>query len=219
MSAMSTPSVVKTRLNALGFEPIILPGQRVRIQQKNEYAYYELPRFDVPELLPEVTVNLAVPFTTTLAVLADTGQQTGRTVRVEDWNVDALSLAQYRLIAKDPGVLFTTHQPAGAGRFTNANGLTRFHYGNTMTFFKYQLWSALPEIWLWEDQTPVTVTAINADPNRVKHYARISAFGFRYPLQFVKTRTNPAGQLVEVKPNGMEVPITAATTISVGARQ
>ena len=217
MSTQPGPTVVKTRLNALGFEPIVLPGQRIRIQQKNEYAYYELPRFATPDLLPPVDVNLAVPFTTTLAALADTGQQTGRTVRVEDWNTEAGVLAQYRFVVRDPGILVTISQPAGAGKFVNANGTTRFHYGNTMVFFKQQLWSMMPELWIWEDQTPVTITAINADPNRVKHHARVTAFGFAYPLQFIRTRTNPAGQVVEVKANGQEVPIMAATTISVGA--
>jgi hypothetical protein len=221
MSAVTSPTVVKTRLNALGFEPIILPGQKIRIQQKNSYAYYELPRFATPFLIPPVDINLAVPNTTTLAVLADTGQQTGRTVRIEDWNTEAGVLAQYRFLVRDPGVFVTVSQPAGAGRFVNANGVTRFHYGNTMAFFKQQLWSMIPEFFIWEDQTPPTITAINADPNRVKHFARVTAFGFGYPLEFIRTRTNRAGQIVEIKHdaqgNEIEVPIMAATTVSVGA--
>ena len=211
---------VITRLNRVAFEPILMPGQRVRIQQGNEFAYYELPRYTAPELLPQTVLDLADYNTgVTLSAMSDTGQQTGRTSRITDMDVDALSLGHYRFVAIDTSILFEIRQPGSVGRFTSKTGPLRFHYGNTMTHYQNQMWSMLPELFVFEDVSPPTVTAYNMDMNRVKKYARLAFFGFRYPLQFLQTKIDPStGQVLHIDPSGKAHAITAALTVSVGGR-
>lgn len=164
------------------FSPILKPGQNVRIEPVSQFGYYTLPRNSVPEWLPPLDINLATPFTTALSAMSDTGQTSPIQSKITALDVGTLTLAHYRLYAIDPAVRFELYQPATTARFANKAGAISFHVGTTSTNIETQQWGHLPEIFCYEDKTPITVKAYSMDLDETKYYARFAAFGFKYPL-------------------------------------
>lgn len=124
-------------------------------------------------------VNLASS-TSTLAAFTDTGNPTTITTRITDLDMPKANLAQYWLVAVDD-VTFQISQPAAVGRFLNRNGKISFGI-ETQSYYRQGMWGSLPQLYVYEDVTPLTVTAI---PKyfRASQYARFLAFGYRYILE------------------------------------
>ena len=182
-NALNPPSSgIVTRLNRLVFEPVIMPGQYVRIQQGKNAEIFQLSRLDVPEPLPPTLINLA-SFSSSLAALTDTGSpaQKGPT-KLTGLDMPNFTLAQYRFVGYDPGVLYELFQPASVAFMENKDGSIAFHYGTTMEFYLNGMWSMLPEAHVFQDSTTISCKITNMDMGGVKYYARIMAFGFKYPL-------------------------------------
>jgi hypothetical protein len=162
--------------------PILKPGNNIRIEPVSQFGYYTLPRSAVPEFLPEVEVNLATPFVTRLTAMSDTGQTSPISTKITTLDVGTLTLGHYRLYAKDPAVRFEIYQPATTARMANKAGPISFHKGTTDSLIKLGQWQLLPEIFVYEDRTPITIKAYNMDLDEVKDYARFGAVGYKYPL-------------------------------------
>ena len=205
---MSSP--LTSLLNKQELTPLIKPGMNVRIEPLSQFGYYELPRSAVPEFLMPVEVNLATPWTTSLAAASDTGQTSPISTKITALDVPTLNLAHYRLYALDPMVRFELYQPASTARFANKQGPISFHYGNTQYFLDLGMFSLLPEIFLYEDKTPPTIKAYNMDLDGSTFQARFAAVGFRYPLAL---KTMP----VDLQTKEPMEPI--AVTIKVNERQ
>lgn len=186
---MSSP--LTSLLNKQELTPLLKPGQNVRIEPLSQFGYYELPRSAVPEYLPPVEVNLATPWTTSLAAGVDTGQTSPISTKITALEVPTLNIAQYRLYALDPLVRFEVYQPATTARFANKAGPISFHFGNTQYFLELGMFSCLPEIFLYEDKTDPTIKAYNMDLDGATFQARFAAVGFRYPLAI---KTMPVDQ-------------------------
>lgn len=217
---VTTVSSTVTRLNRWPFEPILMSGNKVRVQKGQTYKYYEVPRFEAPKLMLPIEIDVCSPFPRTLVSMSDTGSQTSIPHECTELDVDSPGLAQFRLVALDKGVLFDVLQPQSASKFTNAAGPILFHYGTTMKFYKNKLWSMLPEIFSLNDEATPLVKAINMDMNRAKTHARFTAFGYYYPLKELKTRVDPDTQRIVYEDDaGVPRYVQAALTVEVGSKQ
>ena len=211
-------SGVLTRLNRVQIEPVLMPGQKVRVQLGQQYAIYEVPRYDAPELLPEVYINVA-SFTSPLAVRVDSGAQSVINHSAEEWDIIPPALAQYRLFVATPGVQFEVAQPNVVSKFVNKDGVIRIDYTSSATHYTNQNFGMLPEVWVFGDQTTIQLRAINMDLNRNKPVANIAAFGIRYPLQLIETREGANGEIFYTDQLGRKNLITTVMTVNVGATQ
>lgn len=171
-------------LNKETISPLLKPGQFVRIEPYNQYGYFQLPRNSTPEVLPPVRVNLATPFTTSLSAAVDTGQTSPISTKVTALDMQDLTLAQYKLIALDPGVRFEVYQPNTVARFANRSGPISFDSAGTQYFVENQMFGCLPELFLFADKTPPTIKAYSIDLDTTQYFARFVAFGYKYPLEF-----------------------------------
>lgn len=193
-------------VNKETFTPLLKPGQYVRIEPYNQYGYYQLPRNSTPEFLPPIWVNMATPFSTSLSAAVDTGQTSPISLKITALDVQDLTLAQYRLIAIDENVRFEVYQPNTVARFANRAGPISFDKASTGWFLSNQLYSALPELFLFSDKTPPTIKAYSMDLDNTTFYARFVAFGFKYPLEYkempidaaTKAPTEPIALTVKV---------------------
>lgn len=171
-------------LNKETISPLLKPGQFVRIEPYNQYGYFQLPRNSTPEFLPPVRVNLATPFTTSLSAAVDTGQTSPISTKITALDMQDLTLAQYKLVALDPGVRFEVYQPNTVARFANRSGPISFDAAGTQYFIENQMFGCLPELFLFADKTPPTIKAYSIDLDVTQYYARFMAFGYKYPLEF-----------------------------------
>ena len=215
---IATGSAVVTRLNRAVIEPVLMPGQKVRVQQGQQFSIYEVPRYDAPEILPEVYVNFA-SFASPLPVLADSGAQNVINDSVTDLDVVTPSLAQYRLIPLTPGVQFEVSQPAVVGKFVNKNGVIRIDSAAIETHIRTGNWGAIPEVWVFGDQTPLQCKAINMDMNETLPVATLAAYGYRYPLEYIETKVGGDGKIYYTTPAGQTIEITTVMTVNVGQTQ
>ena len=165
------------------FTPVVKPGQAFRVEPLSQFGYYIVPRSAVPEVLPMEAVNLATPFTTSLTAMSDTGQTSPISTKLTAMDVNTLQIGHYRLVAIDPLVRFEVYQPGGQARMTNKDGPISFDWGNTQTWLDRGLLEHLPEIFVYEDKTPITVKAYNMNPNAATFQARFGYFGYKYPLE------------------------------------
>jgi hypothetical protein len=166
--------------------PLLKPGQFVRIEPYHQYGFFQLPRNTTPEFLPMLRVNLATPFTTSLSAAVDTGQTSPISTKITALDVQDLTLAQYKLVALDEQVRFEVYQPNTVARYANRNGPISFDAAGTKWAMANQLYSALPELFLFADKTPPTIKAYSTDLDQTTFYARFAAFGFKYPLEFIE---------------------------------
>ena len=165
------------------FTPVAKSNQNFRIEPLSQFGYYKIPASAVAQPLFWTEVNLATPFTTSLTAMSDTGQTSPISTKLTQLDVNTLEVGHYRLVAIDPLVRFEVYQPGGQAKFTNKNGPISFHWGTTQTWVDRGLLEHLPEIFVYEDKTPITVKAYNMDPNRATFQARFAFFGFKYPLE------------------------------------
>lgn len=215
---IATGSAVVTRLNRAVIEPVLMPGQKVRVQQGQQFSIYEVPRYDAPEVLPEVYVNFAT-FASPLPVLADSGAQNVINDSITDLDVVTPSLAQYRLVPLTPGVQFEVSQPAVVGKFVNKNGVIRLSSEAIDTHIRTGNWGMIPEVWVFGDQTPLQGKAINMDMNETLPVATLAAYGYRYPLEYIDTKMGADGQIYYNDPIRGTTAITTVMTVNVGQTQ
>ena len=185
-------------LNKYEFTPLLkarpdslIKRLRVRVEPLSQFGYFIMPRSAVPEFLPEVQVNMATPFTTALSAAVETGQQTGISAKVTALDVGTLTIAQYRLYALDPFIQFEVYQPATTARFANKQGPIRFDRGNTLYAVQNQQWQLLPEIFVYEDKTPITVKAYNFDLDEAKMYAQFGSRRLQIPISSLQHHSFP----------------------------
>lgn len=207
-----------TRLNRKDIEPVLMPGQKVRVQEGQQYAIYQVPRYDAPEVLPLVPVNLA-SFSSPLSALRDSGSQTTIPHSMTEWDVVSPALAQYRLVPLTPGVQFTVKQPAVVGKFVNKDGVIKLDWSQTYTDMMTGNFGMIPEVWTFGDQTTIQVEALNMDMNATKARATIGAYGVRYPLQYMETRELPSGEIIYRDVDGRDKIVQAVMTVNVGQTQ
>jgi hypothetical protein len=197
-----------------------MSGQKVRVQKGGTFKYFEVPRFEAPRLLPPVEVEMLQTFPRTLAAMSDTGSQTSISHECTELDVVTPGLAQYRLVAVDRGILFEVKQPQATSKFSNAAGSITFHWGTTMQFYRNQLWSMLPEIFVLNDESTPLIYATNMDLNRTRVHARVSAFGYYYPLKELETSVDPKTSRIVYKDDAGNLRyIQAALTVDVGSKQ
>lgn len=163
------------------FTPLLKPGQNVRVEPVSQFGYYTLPRSAVPEKLIDKDINLA-SFASPLQPMSDSGSSTPIRTKITQLDVGTLQIAHYRLFAKDPDVRFLVFQPGTTARFANKDGAIGFDQGSTLYHIENQNWSQLPELFLYEDKTPITIEAYSENMDESLPYARFTAFGFKYPL-------------------------------------
>lgn len=184
------------------FEPILKPGFIVRIEPLHKYGFFRVPRSNIVETMLIKTVNVAVPFTQTIPVWSNSSTNAGYGRKIDDLNMEGLQLGHFRLLARDPWIQFTVKQPPAFARFRNKDGALSFDKGFTDMAWNAQLWSILPELFIFEDQTQPHITAVNLDSEEATYQARFIAIGFRYPLEPIRATEDQTALTISVEAKG-----------------
>lgn|SRR5215510_1421672 len=184
------------------FEPILKPGFIVRIEPLHKYGFFRVPRSSVVETMFAKTVNVATPFTQTIPAWSNTTANNGFGRKIDDLNMEGLQLGHFRLIARDPWIQFLIKQPPAFAKHRNKDGALTFDKGFTDMAWNAQLWSVLPELFIFEDQTQPRVEAINLDSEQATYQARFTAIGFRYPLEPIRATEDQPMLTISVEAKG-----------------
>jgi hypothetical protein len=134
----------------------------------------------MPEVLPDKTFNLAVPFTAPIAAFAAQGGSAQNSLLVTNFDVDRGELAHYKLTVFDAGVYVNVQQPGGLSRFTDKAGTRKLTYQNTEYYSHTQQWGGTTEFWTFQDNTPITLTVASTQLNEPTFWARVKVQGYKY---------------------------------------
>jgi len=159
-------------------------GDLILIEPRNEYGYYFIdPRF-APRVLVDKTVNIATRFTTPIPALTSAGATSGNGIDHECTEVDVgdLELAFYKMIVIDPDIQVQVWQPAASMIFNDKAGGRRLAQNNTLYHAERGDWAAVPEIWVFQDDTPVKLTATSTNMNSDTYWARVRFLGYKFKL-------------------------------------
>lgn len=214
----TTGSGVVTRVNRHVWEPALMPGQKIRVQLGSQYAIYEVPRDQVPYPVFDTWLNLA-SFTNPLATMGTDGSQTSLNDagNASIYDVLAPGIGQYKVVGTTAGVEYEINQPAGVGRFRNKAGNTRFTSGSTLTHYENGNYGALPELWMFGNQSTPKILAYNLDMNKTKPMVNVMLFGYFYPLELRQDiKEDAMGQLYFIGADSKPHLITAVMTVDVG---
>jgi hypothetical protein len=181
------------------FEPILKPGFVVRIEPLHKYGFFRVPRSHVIETMFAKTVNIATPFTQQIPAWSNSSTNAGFERKVSDLNMEGLQLAHLRLLARDPWIQFTVKQPGSFAKHRNKDGPLSFDKGFTDMAWNAQLFSLLPELFIFEDQTEPKIGAINLDSEEATYQARFIAIGFRYPLEPIRATEEQTALTISVE--------------------
>ena len=204
-----------TRVSRAVCEPVAMPGQKIRVQQGTEYTIYEVPRYEQPRPLPEVEINVA-SFTSPLSAMLDTGAQTGLPHTATECDLPSPSLGMYWIYPKTPGVRWNVGQPNVVPMWENKNGFVSIDHSMIYPHYIMKDYGAIPQFWVFGDQTPLQLTAYNMDLNATKKVAIIIAWGFRYGLVKIETQEDANGNTIYTDVQGRKHLITTVMTVNVG---
>jgi hypothetical protein len=159
-------------------------GDLILIEPRNEYGYYFIdPRFS-PRILVDKTINIATRFTTPIPALTSAGAVTGNGIDHVCTEVDVgdLEIAFYKMIVVDPDIQVQVYQPSASQIFNDKAGGRRLAQNNTLYHAVKGDWGAVPEIWVFQDDTPITVVATSTNMDATTYWARIRFLGFKFKL-------------------------------------
>lgn len=203
---VATQAQVITRIQRSEVTPLFLPGQVVRIEPLHKFGFFVMPRSQVPEILPAQLINIATPWSQIINKATDSGTASTFQREITEIKQNALNLAQFRILVRDPGINIKAYQPNAASKFTQKSGAILLHKGNTLYPALMDHWSQVPEFFCFEDQTPVFLEASSRDLDENTYYARVWIVGIRYPLAPIRVRRQDQDRVtaltisVEAKP-------------------
>jgi len=181
-------------------------GDLILVVPASDFGYYIVRPDTQPEILVDKTYNLAVPFTTTIPSFKAQGGASQNNLLVTNFDVDRGEIAHYRLAVFDHAINVQVQQPGGLSRFTDKSGTRRLNSANTLYYNFAGEWGGMTEFFLFQDNTPVTLTVSSASMNEDTYWARVKVQGFKY-------------QLIKVKPKNPRAEPRVVLTIDVGQRQ
>lgn len=159
-------------------------GDLILIEPRNEYGYYFVdPRF-APRILVDKSVNIATRFTTPIPKLTSAGATAGNGIPHECTEIDVsdLELAIYKILVIDPDIQVQVSQPSASTIFNDKVGGRRLAQNNTLYHAEKGDWAAVPEITVFQDDTPVNVTATSTNMNEDTYWARLRFLGWKFKL-------------------------------------
>lgn len=165
---------------------ILESGDLILVEPRREWGYYIVRLDSMPELLPSKTQNIADRWDTSIPVLTHTASPSPIEAELDTLNMGRMELAHYRLVVLDPGVQVQILQPAATKRFDDKSGARRLSYGNTAWHYLRGEYGLLPEVWCFQDNTPITASATSTNMDAASYWARILAIGYKYHLQRVR---------------------------------
>jgi hypothetical protein len=165
---------------------ILKPGDLIRPEPFKAFGgYFRVLRNRKASLLPLKTENIATRFSTSLQAANIAGTAVPLPKVSTAFNVNQGELAHWKLLCLTGGYDLQVGQPNENKLFADQE--VRFlNYANTTANYKSGNYSQIPEIFSFEDRTPIKFIASSTDPDRVNFNVIVGAYGFKYFVDVVQ---------------------------------
>jgi hypothetical protein len=165
---------------------ILKPGDLVRPEPFKSFGgYFRVLRNRRPSLLPLKTENIATRFSSGLAAAGIAGTATPLPKVSTAFDVNQGELAHWKLFCLTGGFDLQVGQPNENKLFADKE-VRYLNYANTTYNFLNGNYSQVPEIFSFEDRTPVKFIASSTDIERTNYNVIIGALGFKYFVDVVQ---------------------------------
>lgn len=142
------------------------------------------------EVMPEKFLSVASNTATITAMTNGTTAETPRTLT--ELELPENELGQWKLMVFDPSIEIKVFQPATTNALFSARdgGPKTFNRANTFEQYLAGNYAVIPEIWTFQNSTPVSVYVASIDPNKTIKQARLVYYGWKYKLDPVQLNKN-----------------------------
>ena len=165
---------------------IFAPGDLIRPEPFSSFGgYLRIKKTVQAQLLPFRTENIAVKWTSKLTKMDISGTQSELPKNTEKFDLNQGELGHWKLLVLTSGNEIEIGQPNENKLFTDKDTVRRLTYANTTYNFKIGNHSQVPEIFTFEDRTPIKYKAFSTDPDRDSYDVIVGAYGFKYTVDLV----------------------------------
>lgn len=168
-------------------------GDIISVEPLDKFGVYEIRRDQAPTAIPPQIVHLTADFTQSLGPLAASTGKIQAQMTTLDVNLNEIAI--YKILPADFGYRFEFNQPAQQIKFGNKLGSWNFSGADLGPLSENPHFQGLiPEVMVFADKTPITITAYSEDPNTTNNYwVRAKVYGYQYvvkPLDDVTIQNN-----------------------------
>lgn len=159
------------------------PGDVILIEPEASFGAYEIRTEQMPSTVTYQKLSLLAPnFSQSLGPLAAAPGII--TTQMTQLDLDIEQIAFYKIVPEDFGYILRFNQPTSIVRFSSKLGAWNMA-GADLNPHGEKIYPALvPEMMVFEDRTPITMTAISTDPNTTNnYYVRVGVYGFQLPIR------------------------------------
>jgi len=176
-------SVNDIRYNRAGV--ILNPGDIIRIEPYKQLGDYVISEVLPPQGMPAQSFNIAVRWSSDLTAMPASGSSSALPQSVTTkLDVDSGELGHWKLLVSGTGYKVEVGQPLENKIYKNRLNLRYLSWGNTMYHFMRGEYSLLPDIYTYEDKTPVKFTAYSTDLDSEDQFSvNLTALGTRYIIE------------------------------------
>lgn len=159
------------------------PGDIIMVEPEASFGAYEIRTEQMPSTITYQKLSLLAPnFSQSLGPLAAAPGTI--TTQMTNLDLDIEQIGIYKIVPEDFGYILRFNQPTSIVRFSSKLGAWNMS-GADINPSNHKISPALiPEMMVFEDRTPITMTAISTDPNTTNnYYVRAGVYGFQLPIR------------------------------------
>lgn len=172
---------------------IFSPGDLIRPEPFSAFGgYLRVKKTVQASMLPFRTENIAIKWSAKLTKMDMSGTQSELPKNTESFNLNQGELGHWKILVLSTGNEIEVGQPNENKLFTDKETVRRLTWANTTYNFKIGNYSQVPELFTFEDRTPIKFKAFSTDPDRDSYDVIIGAYGFKYAVDKVFFDKYPA---------------------------
>lgn len=162
-------------------------GDLIAVEPFNLFGIYQIKSELMPEVIPPQKVHLTSSFSQSLPVLAANPGTLSSQVTGLDLQLGEIGM--YKLVPEDAGYKIEVMQPTQTTRFSSKTGSWRYSGADMVGIADNPEFQGLvPEVFVVEDRTSITIKAISTNPNNDStgatslnnYWIRVRAYGYKY---------------------------------------
>jgi hypothetical protein len=157
-------------------------GDLLLIEPFDNYGFYLVRVDSIPEVLPWKSINLTTKGAAGGLPALSAGNTSGPSQLIRNLDLFPMELAQYHFIVRDPGYQVIFAQPTAEFRFKDKAGAHPVSYGSTMNPLGRYSFGEIPQLWVFQDDTPIQMQINSTNMNESLQNCRLWVLGYKYQL-------------------------------------
>lgn len=164
-------------------------GDLIAVEPFNLFGIYQVKSELMPEVIPPQKIHLTSSFSQSLGALA--ANPGSLSTQLTSLDLQLGEIGFYKIVPEDAGYKIEINQPTQVVRFSSKTGSWSIRGADFVGIVDNpDFQSLVPEVFVVEDRTPLTVKAISTNPNSDSsgatslnnYWVRVKVYGYKFPV-------------------------------------